>query len=93
MLKIRIAAKLAADLGQHLAVGSHGLGQVLHHVGFTSCNRLIALGRRAVDSPLVSIMFAVLLADDSAHLADGLHTADQILLDVHKNTSKYEMND
>ena len=40
-------------------------------------------GRRAVDSPLVSIIFAVLFADDSAHLADGLHGADQILRNGH----------
>ena len=26
-----IIFKLAADLGQHLAVSSHGLGQILHH--------------------------------------------------------------
>jgi len=41
------------------------------------------LGRLTVDSPLANIWFAGLLADDSAHLADGLHTADQILLHSH----------
>ena len=44
-----------------------------------------------MDNPLVSMLFAGLLADNSAHLADGLHTADQVLLDVHIiNTSKIE---
>ena len=43
-----------------------------------------------VDRPFVNIMFAVLLADDSTHLADGLHTADQVLLQSHVITSKIE---
>ena len=36
-----------------------------------------------VDRPFVNIRFAGLLADDSAHLADGLHGTDQILLHGH----------
>ena len=45
-----------------------------------------------VASPLVSITFAGLLADHAAHFANGLHTADQVLLDVHSiNTSRIEM--
>ena len=43
----------------------------------------LGYGRRTVDSPLVSIIIAVLLADDSTHLADGLHSADQVSLDSH----------
>jgi len=36
-----------------------------------------------VDRPLANIWFAVLLADDSTHLADGLHGTDQILFHRH----------
>ena len=43
-----------------------------------------------VDRPFVNIMFAVLLTDDSTHLADGLHTADQVPLHRHSITSKIE---
>ena len=43
----------------------------------------LGYGRRTVGSPLFSIIFAVLFADDSAHLADGLHGADQILRNGH----------
>ena len=41
------------------------------------------------EKSLVSKLFAVLLADHSTHLADGLHGADQVLHDVHIiNTSR-----
>ena len=40
-------------------------------------------GRLTVDRPRANIWFAVLLADDSAHLTDGLHGADQVLLHSH----------
>ena len=83
---------LAADLGQHLAVSGHGLGQILHHVhsAYTSCCEMFGIWPPCSGQPSCQHhIYCVLLADNSTHLADGLHTADQVLLDVHKiNTSK-----
>ena len=94
---IRVQRKLvrqqsAADLGQHFAVSGHGLGQVLHdgHLSLTSCDKMVGMRPPYSGQPSCQHHIAiVLLADNSTHLADGLHTADQVLLDVHKiNTSK-----
>ena len=83
-----------ADNSVHCADFSHTLDQVLLH-GHNQIppkNKFKSgRGLRTVDSPrMVQKLFALLLADDSAHLTDGLHTADQILLHRHCVTSNFE---
>ena len=89
---IVVAVKLAADLGQHLAVSGHGLGQILHHghLTDTSCHKVVGIWPPRSGQPSCQHHVCCrLLADHATHLADGLHAADQILLDVHIiNTSK-----
>ena len=77
---------LAADLIQHFAIGLHGLGQILHHghLADTSCHKVISVWPPRSGQPSCQHhVCCMLLADYTAHLADGLHTADQILLHVH----------
>ena len=74
----------AADLIQHLAVSSHGLHQVLHHSAYTSCNKVVGIRPPHSGQPFGQHHSCCsLLADDSTHLADGQHTADQVILDSH----------
>jgi len=78
----------AADLIQHLAVSSHGLYQVLHHLACTSFNKVIGIRPPRSGQPFGQHHICCsLVADDSTHLADGLHTADQVILDSHIITS------
>ena len=78
--------KLAADFGQHFAVSGHGLGQIFHHghSAYTSCQNMVSIWPPHSGQPLGQHnSCGMLLADIAAHLTDGLHAADQILLDVH----------
>ena len=71
---------------QHLAVSSHGLGQILHHghLTYTSCCEMVGIWPPGGGQPSCQHhVCCVLLADHAAHLTDSLHAADQILLDVH----------
>ena len=80
-------AVLLADDGTHLADGLHTADQVLlhrHNQIPPKIRLVLGRGRRIVLRPRnVQKLFAGLLADDSAHLADGLHTANQVLLKIH----------
>jgi len=79
--------KLAADLVQHFAVSGHGLGQILHHghLTYTSCHKMVcSCPPHGGQSSGHHIVCGFLLAHNGAHLADGLHTANQVSLDVHK---------
>lgn len=44
---------------------------------------MLWFGRLPVASPLLSMAEQILLADHAAHFTNGLHTADQVLLDIH----------
>lgn len=46
---------------------------------------MLRFGRLPVASPLLSMAAQILLADHAAHFTNGLHTADQVLLDIHNN--------
>ena len=46
---------------------------------------MLWFGRLPVASPLLSMAAQILLADHAAHFTNGLHTADQVLLDIHNN--------
>jgi len=80
-------AGLLADDSTHLADGLHGTDQILLHRHFQippKSKVVLGWGRRIVLSPLfVKIVAAGLLADDGTHLANGLHTTDQVLLHSH----------
>ena len=85
-VKITFFYKSAADLGQHLAISSHGFGQILHHghLTYTSCDKMVGIRPPCSGQPSCQHhVCCVLLADHAAHLADGLHAVDQILLNVH----------
>ena len=76
----------AADAVQLLTVSSHGLDQVLHgHVRFLLRSDLYWDGVCGWSADLWYWKYCLpeLLADDRAHLANGLHTADQIFLHRH----------
>ena len=76
----------AADAVQLFAVGSHGLNQVLHgHVKFLlkSDSYWDEVCEWSADLWYSKNCLRELLADDSTHLADGLHTADQVHLHRH----------
>ena len=78
---------LLADDSTHLADGLHTADQVLLHRHFQippKMRLVFGKGLRIVSSALVlQKLFAGLFTDDSTHLADGLHTEDQILLHRH----------
>lgn len=93
---VKLFYELLADDSAHLTDGLHTANQVLLH----SHNQIppkikvvVGRGLRTVDCPrIIQIVFAILLADNSTHLADGLHTADQVL-HSHIITSKTVMVD
>jgi len=78
---------LLADDSSHLTDGLHTADQILLHRHVQIPPKIkVVLGRglRTVGSPrMVQKLFAVLLAETQAHLTDGLHTADQVLLHIH----------
>ena len=80
-----------ADDGVQLADFGHALDQILlhrHNQIPPKIRIVFGWGLRTVDRPrVIRMLFAFLLADNSAHLADGLHTADQVLLQSHFITS------
>jgi len=85
-VEFTVVFKLTADFGQHFAVSGHGLGQIFHHghSAYTSWRKMV--GNRPPCSGQPSCQHhvcCILLADIATHLTDGLHAADQILLDVH----------
>lgn len=74
------------DFIQHLADFGHTLDQILHHghLTYTSCYKMVGIWPPCSGQPSYQHhSCCILLADMEAHLADGLHAADQILLDVH----------
>ena len=82
------AQKSVADDSAHFADVSHSLGQVLHHghLKYTSCCKMIGIRPTYSGQSFCQYhIFCGLLADNSTHLADGLHTADQVVLDSHIN--------
>ena len=77
---------LAADRIQHLAVGGHGLAQILHHrhCSDTSCDKVVGIRPTYSGQPFGQHHnCCVLQTEQAAHLADGLHAADQVLLHIH----------
>ena len=70
-----------ADDSVQLADFGHTLDEILlhGHIQIPPNANCVGCGRRIVGRPFTNIRFAGLLADNSTHLADGLHTADQVL--------------
>ena len=80
----KLFAFLLANDSAHLTDGLHTANQILLH-GHDQIPPKMSLvlgqGLRFVDRPLMlQKLFAGLFTDNGAHLADGLHTADQVLL-------------
>ena len=74
--------KLLADDGTHFADVGHSLGQILHHghLNCTSCGKMVGIWPPNSGQPFGQHHNRCsLLADDGAHLADGLHGTNQIL--------------
>ena len=80
-------AVLLANHSAHLTDGLHGTDQVLLHRHFQippKSKVVLGWGRRIVLRPLVAkIVAAGLLSADGTHLANGLHTTDQVLFHSH----------
>ena len=75
-----------ADFGQYFAQLGHTLDQILHHghSAHTSCCEIIGIRPPYSGQPSCQHhICCILLAHMAAHLADGLHAADQILHNVH----------
>ena len=78
-----------ADDSVHFADLGHTLNQILlngHDQIPPKIKVVLGRGLRTVGRPrMMQMLFAFLLADDSSHLADGLHTEDQVLFHRHSS--------